>query len=84
LIPALILQHFVEETGKQLHQLFDLICGTSTGGLIALGAGVSRLDIRDMVKVYEDEKNSIFPSNQFGSIGRIGRALKHGDVLAPS
>ncbi len=37
LIPALVLQHIEEETGRPTAELFDLIAGTSTGGILALG-----------------------------------------------
>lgn len=37
IIPATILAYIEEQTGKRIFQLFDLIAGTSTGGIIALG-----------------------------------------------
>lgn len=37
LIPALVLQRIEEETGTPTADLFDLIAGTSTGGILALG-----------------------------------------------
>lgn len=37
IIPARILQYIEERTQKPIFELFDMIAGTSTGGLIALG-----------------------------------------------
>jgi patatin-like phospholipase len=39
IIPALILAELEKRLGKELHRVFDLISGTSTGGVIALGVG---------------------------------------------
>lgn len=36
IIPAHLLAGFEKETGKRVYELFDIIAGTSTGGLIAL------------------------------------------------
>lgn len=37
IIPATILASIEERTGKPISQMFDLIAGTSTGGILALG-----------------------------------------------
>ena len=37
IIPAKLLAEVERRTGKQIFQLFDLIAGTSTGGILALG-----------------------------------------------
>lgn len=37
IIPALILNYIEEKTGKRISDMFDLIAGTSTGGILALG-----------------------------------------------
>jgi uncharacterized protein len=37
IIPARMLQYIEDNTGKPIYTLFDMIVGTSTGGLIALG-----------------------------------------------
>jgi uncharacterized protein len=39
IIPAVILEELQKRLAKQLWQAFDLIAGTSTGGIIALGLG---------------------------------------------
>ena len=36
IIPAHLLAGFEKETGKRVYELFDIVAGTSTGGLIAL------------------------------------------------
>ena len=36
IIPARILQEFEEKTSKPIHELFDIIVGTSTGGILGL------------------------------------------------
>src|SRR5690348_18029822 len=41
IIPASILAALERCTGRELHQVFDLIAGTSTGGIIALGIGTT-------------------------------------------
>lgn len=40
-IPAYILAHIEDETGKSCSDMFDLIAGTSTGGIIAIGLAKS-------------------------------------------
>jgi uncharacterized protein len=40
IIPALVLARIEELTGRRACELFDLIAGTSTGGIIALGVNV--------------------------------------------
>jgi uncharacterized metal-binding protein len=53
IIPCTILQHITEHKragGKPIHELFDLICGSSTGGIIAAGltAGMTPSEIQNM------------------------------------
>jgi patatin-like phospholipase/acyl hydrolase len=42
--------------------IFDLICGTSTGGLIALGLGLGK-SAEEIVEYYKKYGNQIFPIN---------------------
>ncbi|HEY9852642.1 MAG TPA: patatin-like phospholipase family protein [Leptolyngbyaceae cyanobacterium] len=37
IIPAIILAEIEKRTGKRIYEMFDLIAGTSTGGILALG-----------------------------------------------
>jgi patatin-like phospholipase/acyl hydrolase len=47
IIPALILAEIEKRTQKQIFSLFDLIAGTSTGGILALGLTKPRLDLAE-------------------------------------
>ena len=37
IIPAMVLAEIEKQTGKPIAELFDLVVGTSTGGILALG-----------------------------------------------
>jgi patatin-like phospholipase/acyl hydrolase len=52
----------------QLHQYFDMICGTSTGGLIAIAIGLLHKDAKWCENFYLNEVGMIFGKRQpFGS-----------------
>jgi hypothetical protein len=71
IIPARILAEIEMMTGKRIAEMFDLICGTSTGGIIALGLvypnknGKPKYTAVDLLKLYEKYGTKIFPSSLF-------------------
>jgi uncharacterized protein len=68
IIPAVMLAEIERQTGRPACELFDLIAGTSTGGIIALGvtvpdpggSGRPRWSAQDLVGMYEEEGPNIF------------------------
>lgn len=70
IIPATILASIEERTGKPIAQLFDLIAGTSTGGILALGLTKSNSDgkpefsAQDLCQLYQRDIPDIFMSPQ--------------------
>src|SRR2546423_15159247 len=48
-----------EDTGKSVVDHFDLVVGTSTGGIIALALGAG-LTPREILDFYVDERDAIF------------------------
>lgn len=66
IIPAKILMELEDElqrrNGKdaRLYQYFDLICGTSTGGIIALGLALG-IPAKDIFCLYKEHASDIFP-----------------------
>lgn len=59
LFPAQYLANIEEATGKHINEFFDLIVGTSTGGIIALGLSVG-IPARQIAELYEDKAKEIF------------------------
>lgn len=64
LYTATVLGHLEEAFGVPVGQCFDMICGTSTGGLIAL-ALAKGLPAKDLVAFYQQHGPSIFPTKRF-------------------
>lgn len=68
IIPALILVAIEDRTQRPISDLFDMLAGTSTGGIIALGLtkpgenGKPDKSARDVVQLYETEGRAIFPT----------------------
>ena len=60
LFSAGILARWEENLGHRVVDHFDLITGTSTGGIIALGLGLG-LRPRELVQFYRDRGPAIFP-----------------------
>ena len=56
IIPAMILADIEKETGKQIFEMFDLIAGTSTGGILALGlTRPNPFPAQELVNFYKDK-----------------------------
>ena len=66
IIPAAILAEIERKTGKPISSLFDLVAGTSTGGMLALGlnmpdgTGAPRHTAASLKELYEDKGREIF------------------------
>ena len=61
-------------TGKNVVDHFDLIAGTSTGGIIALGLGLG-LPAQQILEFYETRGPEIFPLTEIDA--RWGRRVRH-------
>jgi hypothetical protein len=66
IIPAMVLAELERLTGRPACELFDLVAGTSTGGIIALGVtvpgegGKPRWSAHDLADLYVSEGPKIF------------------------
>jgi patatin-like phospholipase/acyl hydrolase len=70
---ASVLATLEETTSRACRDHFDLIAGTSTGGIIAIGLGLG-LSARDLCKFYAERGNDIFPVS--GVVGQRLRAAR--------
>lgn len=48
-----ILKQIEQGTGKRIHEMFDLICGTSTGGMLAIAIGIKQMTLEQCEDVYK-------------------------------
>ena len=61
LIPALVLTEIERRSDRRIFELFDLIAGTSTGGILACAlCAPDPLPALEVVKLYEEEGPGIF------------------------
>lgn len=67
ILPARVLVELEEITGRRIAELFDLIAGTATGGVLALGLtapderGNPRSRARDLLQLYLASGTELFP-----------------------
>lgn len=77
LIPALVLAKIEKETGKGISQLFDLIAGTSTGGILALGLciddgnGQPKYSASDLAELYVTKGKQIFSRSFWDGVSSV-------------
>lgn len=81
LFTAAILAHWEEDLKCCIADSFDLIVGTSTGGIIALGLGLG-MRPREIVEFYLSKGDSIFPNDVLG-YRRLRQYLRHKFSQAP-
>ncbi|XP_011086182.1 phospholipase A I-like [Sesamum indicum] len=55
-----ILKEIERNTGKQMHELFDLICGTSTGGMLAVALGIKAMSLERCEGIYKELGKVVF------------------------
>jgi uncharacterized protein len=87
LIPALVLAELEARTNKPVAESFDLIAGTSTGGILALalarsnGAGKPRYTARDVASLYRTRGKDIFKRSLWSGVSSASGLL---DQLYPN
>lgn len=78
-----MLQHFenvfCKPYGKRINQYFDMFCGTSGGGIVALSLACD-ISIDAIAKIFEDHADKLFPGHNCGyfmsKINAIYRTIK--------
>jgi patatin-like phospholipase/acyl hydrolase len=81
-IPAAIIAAIEEQVGQPASKLFDLIAGTSTGGILALGLAKPGVDGRpfftasDLMQLYERRGHEIFRKTVYRKVLGLGGLLR--------
>jgi patatin-like phospholipase/acyl hydrolase len=69
LIPAIVLTEIERRSGRRIWEMFDLIAGTSTGGILACALSApDPLPASELVALYEEEGPKIFDRSLFQRI----------------
>lgn len=81
-IPGTLLHHVESQVGKGIAEMFDLIVGTSTGGILAAGLAAPKKKSRkpkfstmDVLSLYTDHGREIFNRSFWRGITSLGGAL---------
>lgn len=78
LYSASILEKFEEKFNTLSTNHFDMICGTSTGGLIALAVAL-KIPAKEICNFYIQEGPKIFPRQRFGFLKQLAIGGKYSD-----
>ena len=82
IIPAMVIAHIEKLMGKPAHELFDLMVGTSTGGILALGLAhpgpgkPAQFSARRVVRLYEEHGGEIFEHSLWRKVRTVGGFLE--------
>ncbi|MEH6517826.1 MAG: CBASS cGAMP-activated phospholipase [Halioglobus sp.] len=80
-IPGVLLAHIEDKVGKPISEIFDLIVGTSTGGILAAGLAVPnargkpKFSAEDMLQLYTEEGHEIFSRSFWKGVTSVGGTL---------
>uniref|UniRef100_A0A672JDR4 Patatin-like phospholipase domain containing 8 n=1 Tax=Salarias fasciatus TaxID=181472 RepID=A0A672JDR4_SALFA len=69
------LQKLQDMTGKRIHQLFDYICGVSTGAILAFMLGIFQIPLEECEDMYRKLGSDVF--NQNVIVGTVKMSWSH-------
>ncbi|KAA0165995.1 hypothetical protein FNF31_01609 [Cafeteria roenbergensis] len=76
------LRQIERHTGRRIHELFDLIGGTSTGGLLAMLVGVKRMPLDDIPAIYETIRDKLASATGvFSELHRFASGVIYDDKM---
>ncbi len=81
LIPALVLDAFDEQLDHHVGEYFDLVAGTSTGGILALGLTIPRPGGQEpyppeaLAEMYLDKGETIFSRSPWRTLTAVGNMI---------
>lgn len=78
ILPAKVLCEIEQHTGKSISSLFDIISGTSTGGILACGA-CTKVPAANLLDLYVKQGGAIFSHSTIlqNIEGHVGLAAKY-------
>lgn len=71
-VPLQVLKLLEAETGKKIHQLFDYICGVSTGAVLAFMLGLAHFSLEECADMYRRFGSEVFRQNPLVGTVKMG------------
>ncbi|TDH10292.1 hypothetical protein EPR50_G00073490 [Perca flavescens] len=71
-VPLQVLKLLEAETGKKIHQLFDYICGVSTGAVLAYMLGLAHFSLEECADMYRRFGSEVFRQNPLVGTVKMG------------
>ncbi|ESO07389.1 hypothetical protein HELRODRAFT_76804 [Helobdella robusta] len=71
LITINILKQLEQHTGRRIYELFDYVCGVSTGALIGIIAGAFRISLSKTEEIYKKFSRKMFARNRLAGVGKL-------------
>ncbi|KAF0035722.1 hypothetical protein F2P81_011034 [Scophthalmus maximus] len=71
-VPLQVLKLLEDETGREIHQLFDYICGVSTGAVLAFMLGLARFSLEECADMYHRFGSEVFRQNPLVGTMKMG------------
>ncbi len=66
-----MLRHLKELTGTDIPDLFDYVCGVSTGSLIAALVSIYHVPLDALERIYKDFSQEMFNRNRMMGVGNL-------------
>jgi hypothetical protein len=77
-----LLRQLEQRTGRRIHELFDLVAGTSTGGILAVALALKRLSLEECEDIYRRAAATPGPCTRRGGLHRSMRAAARSSAPA--
>ncbi len=71
------LNRILSGTGKSPHEVFDVICGTSSGGIIAGLFAIEKLDVKNSIKMYENLILKVFAKITWSTLNLVVKQAQY-------
>ncbi|XP_010780804.1 calcium-independent phospholipase A2-gamma-like isoform X1 [Notothenia coriiceps] len=71
-VPLQVLKILEAETGRKIHELFDYICGVSTGAVLAFMLGLAHFSLEECSEMYQRFGSEVFRQNRLVGTVKMG------------
>lgn len=75
-----VLKNIEKQCGKPIHEIFDYICGVSTGAVIASLVGILKMPLDEVERMYTIIAGDLFKRNMTAGLGNLLKSYSYYDT----